>query len=396
MTIDESKATARVRPGPPIQPGRRRKPRSRRRRLLRSVGLLFLVLLIPVAWSIGHALTAAGHDSTSARLAEWARGHHAGFIVNWAEQISYSLNPPKVGGTPPPTSPLVTGGAPTVGTTHGRDVVPAAIQPIASPALPGEGKWHILSTVHGQPAILGAYLRPDAVHTSYTAGVVWMNPHLVRWELHPGVDVPGGSHWSAPPSLPASQRSGLLAAFNSGFVLGDSHGGFYLGGRTRGRLRDGAASMVISRDGTATVGAWGHDVSMNSNVVAVRQNLKLLVDNGRPVDGLATNAGNAWGATLGNKKLVWRSGVGVDAKGNVIFVAGNRLSAVSLAELFHRAGAVRAMELDINPYWTSYILYKATSDPRHPDARNLLPDMQRSPHRYDSTSTRDFFAVYAR
>jgi hypothetical protein len=208
--------------------------------------------------------------------------------------------------------------------------------------------------------------------------------------------VPGGSHWSAPPYLPTSGRSGLLAAFNSGFVLGDSHGGFYLGGRTHGHLRNGAASMVISRDGTATVGVWGRDVSMNANVQAVRQNLNLLVDGGQAVDGLANNAGNAWGATLGNKKLVWRSGVGVDAKGNVLFIAGNRLSAVSLAELFRRAGAVRAMELDINPYWTSYILYSATADPRHPDARNLLPDMQRSPHRYDTTSTRDFFAVYGR
>jgi hypothetical protein len=45
------------------------------------------------------------------------------------------------------------------------------------------------------------------------------------------------------------------------------------------------------------------------------------------------------------------------------------------------------MELDINPEWTSFITYS----PGH--AQNLLPDMQRSPHRYDTTSTRDFVTV---
>jgi hypothetical protein len=223
-----------------------------------------------------------------------------------------------------------------------------------------------------------------------------MDPRLLRFVFHPGSEQPGGGHWSVPPSLPRSARPDLLAAFNSAFRLGDARGGVYADGRTVGHLRDGAASFVISKDGTATIGAWGRDVSMTSDVAVVRQNLTLLVDGGRPVDGLASNAGHQWGATLGNKAYVWRSGVGVDRSGNLLFIAGNRLSAVSLATLFQRAGAVRAMEFDINPYWTSFVLYHATSNPQNPTERNLLPDMQRSPHRYDTTSTRDFFAVYRR
>ena len=46
------------------------------------------------------------------------------------------------------------------------------------------------------------------------------------------------------------------------------------------------------------------------------------------------------------------------------------------------------MELDINPEWTSFVSY--------PETRNLLPDMQRSATRYDTTSSRDFFAVLSR
>ena len=57
------------------------------------------------------------------------------------------------------------------------------------------------------------------------------------------------------------------------------------------------------------------------------------------------------------------------------------------------AGAVRAMELDINTYWTTFITY------RHAGAvepANLLADMDRSPTRYLTPDDRDFFAVYVR
>ena len=73
--------------------------------------------------------------------------------------------------------------------------------------------------------------------------------------------------------------------------------------------------------------------------------------------------------------------------------AANDQTVGSLAEILRRAGAVRAMELDINTYWTSFISY------RHPGgaaAANLLADMDRSPLRYLTPDDRDFFAVYLR
>ena len=50
------------------------------------------------------------------------------------------------------------------------------------------------------------------------------------------------------------------------------------------------------------------------------------------------------------------------------------------------------MELDINPQWTSFVTYTAAPQVD----TNLLPDMQRSARRYDTTSTRDFVAVLRR
>lgn len=369
--------------GAPPRPGR-----LLRHRVAVVLGVLAVVVL-PVAWSLGHALTAPGTDSTSARIAEWGRDHHASWLVTWLERLTYT--PPKVGGAPGHDSPLhralLAAGA---GAPRG----PRPVVPPASPALPGEGVWHPLVLAHGRAALEVAYVRPDAVHTSYTSALVWIDARRLRAVFHPGIQQPGGGPWQVPPDLTGADRAGLVAAFNSAFRLNDARGGFYGYGRAVRSLRRGAASLVVYRNGRVTVGAWGRDVSMTPDVAVVRQNLVLVVDHGRPVPGLSSNAGGRWGFTLGNAAYVWRSGIGVTATGDLVYVAGNRLSAVTLADLLRRAGAVRGMELDINPEWTSFVLY------RTPGGRvaehNLLPDMQGSPRRYDEPSSRDFLALYLR
>ena len=123
-----------------------------------------------------------------------------------------------------------------------------------------------------------------------------------------------------------------------------------------------------------------------------RQNLPLIVSGGRSPDPNLSD-GPAWGATLGNAIRVWRSGVGIDRRGNLIYAAANDQTVGSLAAILIRAGAVRAMQLDINTYWVSFITY------RHPGAlgtANLLPNMDRSPQRYLTPEDRDFFGVYLR
>lgn len=294
-------------------PTRRRFSPRRRRRLVRTMLVLLAVTITPVCVSIGRAVNAPGTDSVSARLAEWARDHGLGGAVTALERAAY--RPPKVGGAPPSTSPLRQGDLPAGAAHQASTALPRPIKPLASPALTGEGRWHVLDSSRGRPAVAAAYLRPDALHTSYVTGVVWFDPRLVRAELHPGALDPGGSGWAEPKDLPAARRSGLLAAFNSGFRLNASRGGFYEAGRYAAPLRAGAASMVFRRDGTLTVGQWGRDVRLGPDVEAVRQNLALLVDDGRVVPGVDSNAGQAWGATLGNASYVWRSGIGVRQTG---------------------------------------------------------------------------------
>jgi Phosphodiester glycosidase len=125
--------------------------------------------------------------------------------------------------------------------------------------------------------------------------------------------------------------------------------------------------------------------------VFARQNLPLIVAGGRLNPGLSD--GPEWGATLGNAVRVWRSGVGIDARGNLLYAAADLQTASSLAQILQRAGAVRAMELDINSEWVTFNFYGGW-DAAAP--ARLLPGMTRDATRYLTPDDRDFFAVYAR
>jgi hypothetical protein len=107
-------------------------------------------------------------------------------------------------------------------------------------------------------------------------------------------------------------------------------------------------------------------VRMTPDVAGVRQNLKLIVDHGRVASEVNQNVEANFGATLGGAYAVWRSGIGITRDGRVIYVYGPALSAQSLAGLLQRAGAVEAMELDINPFWTTFEYYRAHAHPSVP------------------------------
>lgn len=382
-------------------PGRSRaRPRHRVRLLLRALLLGFVAFVLLVGWSVTSALTAPGTDSVAARLAEWGRDHGLGLVVLGLEKLQYDVHPPRTGGVP---RAGLLGRPGTVRTarlsrTHSAPATVAlrpAMRPFARPRLPGEGTWHALLSVHGQPAVQATYVRPDSRHTSYLTGVVRMSSRLLRFELHPGFEQPGG-RWTVPDWIPPGQRRGLAATWNGAFKLADARGGFYLHGRTAGTLVEGAASEVFHRDGTMTVGSWGREVRMTPDVVGVRQNLALLVDHGRIRPSVNSSPFFHWGLTIGGAYYVFRSGVGVTANGDVVYVSGDALSAQTLARILLRAGCVRAMELDINPAWVSFMTYHQRGNATNPVPKRLLPDYQRPANRYYTHTSRDFVAAYVR
>jgi hypothetical protein len=222
------------------------------------------------------------------------------------------------------------------------------------------------------------------------AGVAWIDHTRTSTWLYPGISEPGVSMSSrGPEEVPTEMRSKLVATFNSGFKLSDSGGGFAMGGHTYAPLTHDIATFVRYRNGRLDIVKWTGPSTAGPDIAYARQNLPLIVDHGRPNPNLTD--GPEWGATLGNAALVWRSAVGIDARGNLIYVAGPDQGLHGLATTMIHAGAVRAMELDINTYWTSLITYRFPGA-KHPE--NLLASMDRSPLRYLTPDDRDFFAVY--
>jgi Phosphodiester glycosidase len=375
--------------------------RSRRRRVRRVVVSIVLAVVLVPLWSFAHAVSVSNGDPFSANATEWARSHSLGWLVDGVEHWWYSHHQPQRGGAPrggiarvappvvDPAAVRSSGGS----VAAGKPVCPATISPFASSKLAGEGVWQTVGRSKG--AVCFAYLRPDTTHTSVLVGAAWMNMSVLTATLHDGTSVPGGGPWRSGSTISPSDYGRVVAAFNGGFRLDASHGGYFTEGRMAQSLVNGVASLVIYADGRADVGMWGRDDQLSANVVSVRQNLDLIVDGDQLVSGLSDASSRQWGATLGNLIYTWRSGVGVDAHHNLVYVAGPGLNVATLAAVLQHAGCVRAMELDINPEWVSLMTYSG-SPSNTITATKLLSNMQRPADRYLHANTRDFIELDTR
>ena len=364
---------------------------------VRVVLVSVTTLVFVVGWSLGHALTTPGGGTVAERVAEWARTHYLSPLVTFGEWLSYS--PPKKGGNPNAHFNKL-GGQIVHKQKHYHGLVPIIpddLQPMAGHRLPGEGIWREVETVKGKPAVFKTYLRFSSVYTSYYAGIVSMDQRLLKFSLRPGSDDPGPGNWGAAEYIPSGHRTGLIATFNSGFRIYASGGGFYLNGHYRAPLVKGIASEVYYKNGRLAIGVWGRGpLHMGPHVAAVRQNLHLIVINGKVPATVDQNVEGAWGATLGGGYYVWRSGVCTTKDKRIIYAYGPALNVRELAEVLRRAGCQTGMELDINPDWMSFMYYLAKNHPADPTPVNLLPTQIQPADRYYFPANRDFTAVFAR
>jgi hypothetical protein len=387
-----------------------------RRRPKTSVAILVvLALLIPVGISYAKAMTKEGQETPMARTAEWVRDMHLGFLVDWAEQRQYATDQFVTGGTVANDAfkPIDPTAAPTTASTvaEGTTAPPVPHTPVpirmvspVDPPAPGEGEWTPAGPlIRGLPGVYTTKVRPNAEHPSLTVFVSWTDPLLTNIKLFPGTELPGGE-WATPHLIPPDQCSKVILASNGGFKLNDgaSRGGYFAEGReSQWKLRDGAASLIFYKDGHIDVGQWGRDANRDrlGEIESVRQNLELLVDNGQPTP--ATKGDGDWGAKLPNSYFVWRSGYGVTKDGALVYAGGPALKPVELAQTLINAGAVRAMEGDINPEWVHAFLYNVSEDGQcHGrvvlDGPEDQGGMRAKPDRYLTVETRDFVVVSAK
>jgi hypothetical protein len=365
-----------------------RKRRIRRRRIL----AVLLLALAPVVYSYVTTMLQPSSLPLGVRSVEWLRAHQGAWLVNDVERFYYNWKAPAKGGPQLRTLPTV-GAAPAP--PHAARAVgyrPTAIAPLLRPALAGEGRWRATGrVVDGAAPVLVTTFRSEPAYPRIVAYVAWFDHTRTQLALYPGRYEPPGAVPRGPMQVPYGERWRLLATFNSGFTVRDGQGGFAVNGHVASPLRQGQGTLLAYRDGRVNVFTWHGGPVPPRNVVFARQNLPLVVDRGQPNPLLADRA--LWGSTLGNAVRVWRSGVGIDRRGNLVYAAATDQTAGTLAAILIHAGAVRAIELDINAEWPTLITY-GRGGVRNPD--KIVPNAQQSSTRYLVPDDRDFFAVYRR
>jgi hypothetical protein len=217
---------------------------------------------------------------------------------------------------------------------------------------------------------------------------------LLHLTLHAGSSDGGVTGWTYGDRITPREIHLLVAAFNGGFKLTHREVGFMSAGHVAVALRSGLGSLVTYTDGTSDIGAWRVGVpSVTKSVFSVLQNQRLLVDHGVAAQDVASCIIACWGETIGSRTAVARSGLGVTAAGQLVWAAGEELLPADLAKALIRAGAVRAIELDINPDWVAGYLY--VHHRSGPSAVPVVPGQLGISGQLLGPDARDFLAIVA-
>ncbi|QNE22680.1 phosphodiester glycosidase family protein [Kribbella qitaiheensis] len=365
----------------------------RRRRRRRWVTLVVCLLLVVPVISYVRALLYPGNASFAVRSVEWVRDHGGGNVIDAIETWRYSRHAPPTSGAPQDVS-IPAGPAPVAAKATGLPVI--KLLPGVK-ALPHEGVWtSARRDAKGKTLLWTSWVRPDPAHLPVTASAALIPQTSSRLRLMPGTREPvPGMRSKDGYSVPSDAKSGLIATFNGGFKLADSHGGWWTTDSAPVPLVDGRASVVVNSNGTARIGEWNKTVKMSPDVVAVRQNLDLVIVDGKIVDGLTSNAQGRWGSVRSQFQYTWRSGLGTDARGDLIYVAGQGLTLATLAVAMQQSGIQQGMELDIHAAMVSLDIEQPSGNGAV-TSRRLISSMASPADRYLVDDQRDFFYVVTR
>jgi len=416
--------------------------------MFKRIALLLAVVLIAllawVGWSIRSEMQRNPGEPFQVVAATWMRDHHMGALVAKLEDFYYAhINTPEVGGkpkisasfgpdggavaepaptasaepsptsiptpmptrtptptisgepTPPPDfdfSPVPTRTAEPSQSTH-LQPPDNLISPVASPE-PLEGVWQAVGNlIDGQRAVYVTRVRTDDVHTGYYATAMWLDTSLINAMFVPGYDEPKGGPNPFGGALPQELWPLVMANTNGAFRIEDTRGGYWYDGDMVQPLEKGRATAVFYRDGRMFIGRWGRNLELTPDVLAVRQNLDLIVDHGvSRVDG--TNYTVTWGATTDKANLAWRAGIGQRKDGSLVYVIGQALSAQTLADTLVASGVQRAMVLDMNQYWSAGFFFSHKRDGA-PVCHKLDPDTSGPCERFLKPYQRDSFQFFA-
>jgi hypothetical protein len=191
--------------------------------------------------------------------------------------------------------------------------------------------------------------------------------------------------------------AGVVAAFNGAFKQAAFAGGAVVDGVVLIPMVVGDMTIGIDRAGHWVMGVWGAQdfPPAGFHPISYRQNLSPMVLHGALTPSARSANWHIWGSPLNYNPLTARTGLGVDATGNLIYVATmHPVMPIQVGQALLAAGAVTGMELDINPYWP---IAGAPAKPLHvAGAFNVqIPGSNHDASIYSTGWVRDFFVALA-
>ncbi len=281
----------------------------------------------------------------------------------------------------------------------GPSAPPDVTPPSARSAEPGDGVWKRL----GEEGTSGAWLytttlHPHASSRFITVTLVSIDLTALRLGFMPGVEDVGKRNVPFVPGLvPAEEQSGLIAAFNGGFMLRHGRWGMQRGETSLQAQRDPGCSIAIDSGGAVQIRSWPELAPEASRFVAIRQTPPCLVEKGVLHPQLLKGLDKAWAGNTAGVVTRRRSGIGVDRDGKrLLYAVGLEASPRLLAEALKAAGAEHAAELDINWNWTRFLVFDENAEGALRVSKSLVEVEHSSRVYVERPSERDFFYVLRR
>ena len=381
-------------------------------RAVRSVAMAAILALgiwngVSAAWYVTHNYP---DDPLQQRLATWGRNHGLSPVIDWLETFSFN-EPPSA--APADQLTLGVAGIGTTTTVDGSDgggpsttepdattttvdpgpQPPDPLLPVFDPPLGGEGQWTPIASAGGYPALWATSVRPLADAGSVVGSLVVIDQTYLRAGMFNGEEEPGGD-WARDDRVPPELYPSLVAAMNGGFRFEHVKGGYVTEGKVVKPLRDGDATLAVSReDGRLVIGKLGREILDDGSWLSIRQNLTLMVDEGTSWVQWGRDNGTFWGANYGRDVYVNRSGVCELVDGRLMYLMVGPVSAEQFADAMINVGCRKGIQLDINGTWPNFFTFQKNADgsvlPIFLDTR-----MGSNTYRYIKGSSKEFFAFF--
>lgn len=261
-----------------------------------------------------------------------------------------------------------------------------------------EGVWknRQLTVFPDKEVIAYSFVRSDPNRPFSITTVAQIDTKAIAVGLVAGIKEPGGPVGKPGPGIVPKdiiESGNLIAAFDGGFQYRDGAYGMIVGDTTYLPLKNDLGTFIGYKDGTLKIVDYQGE-PLGPDVAFVRQNCPILINNGEiTVDNPRSKV--LWGRLAKGTTDIytWRSGIGLNKNGDLLFAVGNNLTPTTLANALQAAGAITAIQLDINPIWVRFNIFDSIGSGRYTSVP-LNKQLYDGENGYLKGYNKDFFYLY--